>query len=162
MVEKIRSASFWHIKRRIRAICAILKTFLDEGVPEGLEQYLAGHEVSTVKRESWNSIKNGKLLDLIEKSGFKALITNDKRMEREQQLKHRPFATLVLSTNHWPTMGPNVDKILQAVDDCRPGTVIRVECGQFVPSRFRRYPAPLIHVPTRPDYIRLFVVGRSG
>jgi hypothetical protein len=47
-----------------------LKTFLDEGVPEGLEPYLAGREVSTVKRKGWNSIKNGKLLALIEKSGF--------------------------------------------------------------------------------------------
>jgi hypothetical protein len=119
-----------------------LKTFLDEGVPEGLEQYLAGHEVSTVKREGWNSIKNGTLLDLIEKSGFEAFITNDKRMEREQQLKGRLFATLVLSTNHWPTMEPNVDRIAQAVDDCKPGSVILVECGRFVPSRFRRNPAP--------------------
>jgi hypothetical protein len=107
---------------------------------KGLEPYLAGHEVSTVKREGWNSIKNGKLLDLIEKSGFEALITNDKRMEREQQLKRRPFATPVLSTNHWPTMKSNVDKIAQAVDDCKPGTVMRVECGRFVPSPFRRNP----------------------
>lgn len=119
-----------------------MKTFLDEGVPEGLEPYLAGREVSTVKRKGWNSIKNGKLLALIEKSGFEALITNDKRMEREQQLKRRPFATLVLSANHRPTMEPNVDKIAQAVDDCKPGTVMLVECGRFVPSRFRRNPAP--------------------
>jgi hypothetical protein len=119
-----------------------LKTFLDEGVPEGLEPYLAGREVSTVKREGWNSVKNGKLLDLIEQSGFQAFITNDKRMEHEKPLKRRPFATLLLSTNHWPTMKPHVDKIAHAVDDCRPGTVVRVECGRFVPSRFRGNPSP--------------------
>ncbi len=114
-----------------------MKTFLDEGVPEGPERYLADHEVSTVKREGWSSIKNGKLLDLIERSGFEAFITNDKWMEREQQLKRPPFATLLLSTNHWPTMKPHVDNIAQAVDDCKPGTVTRVDCGRFVPSRFR-------------------------
>jgi hypothetical protein len=115
-----------------------LKTILDEGVPEGLEPYLARYAVSTVKREGWNSIKNGKLLHLIEKSGFEAFVTNDQRMEREQQLKRRSFATLLLSRNHWPTLKSNAQKIAQAVDRCQPGTVVRVECGRFVPRRFRR------------------------
>ena len=59
-----------------------MKTILDEGVPEGFGLYLAGREVSTVGHQEWNSIKNGKLLDLIERSGFEAFITSDKRMER--------------------------------------------------------------------------------
>ena len=119
-----------------------MKTCLDEGVPEGLERYLVGHEVSTVKREGWNSITNGTLLDLILKAGFEAFITNDKRMEREQQLKRRPFATVLLSTNHWPTMEPNIDKIAQAVAGSKPGGVVRVECGRFVPNRFRKPSGP--------------------
>jgi hypothetical protein len=34
-------------------------------------------------------------IDLIEAAGFEAFITNDKRMEKEQALHRRPFATLM-------------------------------------------------------------------
>jgi hypothetical protein len=78
------------------------------------------------------------LLILIEKAGFEAFITNDKRMEHEQQLKSRPFATLLLSTSHWPTLEKNASKVAEALHSARPGTVIRVECGRFVPVRLRR------------------------
>jgi hypothetical protein len=78
-----------------------LKVILDEGVPEALADRLTGHQISTVRREGWGGIQNGTLLELIETAEFQAFITNDKRMERERDLVHRPFATLILSVSNW-------------------------------------------------------------
>lgn len=117
-----------------------MKVFLDEGVPEKLERHLPGHEVESAGSLGWKGMGNGKLLAAIEAAGYKAMITNDKNLEAQQQLLRRPFAILVLSATNWPVIEPHVDKVAQAVHDSKPGTVVRVDCGRFAPSRFRRKP----------------------
>ena len=119
-----------------------VKVIFDEGVPEVLEAYLPSYEISTVKRQGWRGTKNGKLLDLIEGAAFKVFITCDKRMEREQNLSCRPFAIFLLSTNHWPTMESHVGRIASALDKAQPGTVMEIDCGIFVPKRFRKLEGP--------------------
>ena len=56
----------------------------------------------------WASVKNGKLLALIEEAGYRAFITCDKNMESQRPLHLRPFAILLLSTNHCPSMEPHI------------------------------------------------------
>lgn len=115
---------------------------LDEGVPEQIAVHLPGHDVQSVRELGLKGVTNGRLLDAIEAGGFRAFITNDKRMEREQELSRRPFATLLLSTNHWPTIEPHVGAILAALDEAVPGAVCKVYCGTFVPRRFRKPAGP--------------------
>ena len=69
-------------------------------MPEGPARYLPAHEVTSVGRLKWEGTRNGKLVGAIEIVGFDVFITNDKRMEHEQNLARRPFAVLLLSTNH--------------------------------------------------------------
>jgi hypothetical protein len=111
-------------------------------VPEALAALLAGHEVTSVGAEGWKSVKNGKLLDLIEAAGFAAFITNDKRMEKEQVLYRRPFATLILSVPNWKIIRDRVGDIQVALDAALPGTVTTVDCGSFVPRRMRNPGSP--------------------
>lgn len=118
------------------------KIALDEGVPEQIAVHLLGHDVQSVRQLGLKGTKNGKLLDAIQAGEFRAFITNDKRMEREQNLGGRPFAILLLSTNHWPTIEPNVCAIASAVAEARPGAVCKVDCGSFVPRRFRKPAEP--------------------
>ncbi len=115
-----------------------MKVLFDEGVPRQLVSGVPDHDVSTVKSEGWLGIKNGRLLALIEAGGFRAFVTNDKQMVNQQQLVDRPFAVLLLSTNHWRTMERHVEAIANAIDNAVPGTVSEVFCGRFVPSKFRR------------------------
>lgn len=115
---------------------------LDEGVPAQIATHLSGHHVQSVRQLGLKGVANGRLLDAIEASGFRAFITNDKRMEREQNLSRRPFAILLLSTNHWPTIEPNIGVIVSAIVDARPGEVTKVNCGRFVPRRFRKPQGP--------------------
>lgn len=114
-----------------------MKVILDEGVPEALADRISGHEVSSVGSRGWKSVKNGKLLNLIEAAGCEALITHDKRMEREQALERRPFATLILSVSNWEIIRYRVADIQTAIDEAQPGEVTRVDVGRFVPRRFR-------------------------
>jgi hypothetical protein len=91
--------------------------------------------------EGWASVKNGKLLALIGQAGFRAFISADKNLETQQSLHGRPFAILLLSTNHWPSIRPNVGKIAEARDASEAGSVTTVDCGTFV-SRRARKPSP--------------------
>ena len=88
-------------------------------------------------RLKWEGTRNGKLVGTIEIVGFDVFITNDKRMEHEQNLARRPFAVLLLSTNHWLTLEPHSEKVAQALDGCELGTAMRVECRRFVPGKVR-------------------------
>jgi hypothetical protein len=112
-----------------------LKIILDEGVPRQVTQTLPGHDVTTVPAEGWASVKNGKLLSLIEAAGFGAFITCDKQMRDQQSFTGRPFAVLLLSSNYWPTIQPHLAKIAEAIDQARPGTVTLGSCGEFKKRR---------------------------
>jgi hypothetical protein len=119
-----------------------LKIALDEGVPEGLIEYLPGHDVQSVRQLGLRGVKNGKLLAAITEAAFDAFITNDKKMEAEGQLRLRPFLVLLLSTNHWPSIIPHVGKIAEVLGASVPGSVTKVDCGVFVPRRKRKGQAP--------------------
>jgi hypothetical protein len=97
-----------------------------------------------MKSQGWLGVKNGRLLDLIEQAAFEAFLTNDKQMENEQHLTDRSFAVLVLSTNHWETLEPHVSEIVSAIDRCQPGTVSKIDCGKFVPRKFRKPDDPAV------------------
>ncbi len=115
-----------------------MKALLDEGVPEALSEHLVGHEVSTVGGMQWKGVKNGRLLALIEKEQFEAFITADKRMQFEQTLERRPFAVLLLTTNHRPTLQLYYGRIAAALDTADKGKLTVVDRGAFVPRRFRK------------------------
>ena len=113
------------------------RVILDEGVPKKVALYLPGHDVTDVHEAGWDGVKNGKLLALIEKAGYDAFISNDKRIEFEQDWSKRPFAALLLSTNHWGTLERNIGNIAVALETAEPGAVTRVDVGRFVPRRHR-------------------------
>ena len=47
-----------------------MKVLLDEGVPEPVARSLRGHEVTSVIAAGWESVKNGILLSMMERSDF--------------------------------------------------------------------------------------------
>jgi hypothetical protein len=119
------SALFWPIGKLTNTCFGLENP--DEGVPKQVAQVLPGHEVTTVPDAGWASVKNGRLLALIEEAGYRAFITCDKNMESQQPLHRRPFAILLLSTNHFPSMEPHAAAIAEAVDKAEPGIVTKVE-----------------------------------
>lgn len=110
---------------------------LDEGVPENVIEHLPGHDVQSVRILGLKGTQNGRLLAAIAERSFDAFISNDKRLEAEGQLRRRPFAILLLSATNWNVIKPHVGKIAEALDHAEPGKVERVDCGKFIPRRFR-------------------------
>ena len=115
-----------------------MKVVLDEGVPEDLAFHLPGHQTHTVGKLGWKGTTNGHLLKLVESINTEAFVTADKNLQRQQVLANRPFAVLLLSTNNWPAIEQHVSAIAAALQQCRPGVVLPVECGRFIPKRLRK------------------------
>jgi len=64
-----------------------MKILLDESLPRKLKfDFGNEHEVWTVKEKGWLGVKNGVLLDLLEKDGFEVFVTVDQNLPYQQNL----------------------------------------------------------------------------
>lgn len=108
------------------------RCLLDENLSPKLRHCLGTHEVATAVYAGFGGLKNGKLLDAAEDAGFDILITADRTLQYEQNLKGRKLAIVSLSANSWSIIEPNVEQILLAVDAATAGSLTQVECGRFV------------------------------
>ena len=73
-----------------------MRILLDECMPELLRRDIAGHQVSTVSEMGWAGTKNGRLLDAAEAAGFDILLTVDRNIEHQQNLRGRSISLVVL------------------------------------------------------------------
>ena len=100
---------------------------LDECLPTTFRRFLPGHFVSTVRKEGWNGIKNGKLLRLIE-TRFEVFITVDQGLEFQQKTVGTKIGIVVLKAvnNKVQTLKALVPEVLSVLNRIKPGQVIRV------------------------------------
>jgi hypothetical protein len=66
----------------------------DHGTPKGLARALSGHTVHTAQSRGWDTLNNGALLNAAEEAGFELLLTTDRRIRYQQNLKARSIALL--------------------------------------------------------------------
>lgn len=85
------------------------------------------HEVRTAPEMGWGDLDNGDLLDAME-GRFDALVTVDKRLPRQQDLKGRSFGVVVLRarSNRLADLLPLVPALLQALGALKPGGIREV------------------------------------
>jgi len=104
-----------------------MRILLDESVPWRLGRLLTGHTTTSVQRQGWASIKNGKLLALA-CSEFDVLLTADKGMEYQQNPGTLPVAILVVraKSNRLEDLALAVPASLSALEDLPPRTITRV------------------------------------
>lgn len=74
-----------------------MRILFDQGTPRPLRSMLRPHSVTTTYVKGWDHLKNGQLLDAAEIDGFAVLITTDKNVQHQQNLKNRKIAVIVLS-----------------------------------------------------------------
>ena len=72
-----------------------MRVLIDECLPKKLKLELSDHFVQTVPEAGWASKQNGELLRLAEKD-FDVLLTNDRNIEHQQNLKQFDLAFIVL------------------------------------------------------------------
>jgi hypothetical protein len=103
-----------------------LKILLDEGVPKVIQKRLAKLSVSSVGEMGWRGIKNGALLDLMA-GQFQILITADKNLPFQQNLRKRQISAIVIPANDVPT----AIELLSQIEDA----VANIAAGEFIELR---------------------------
>jgi PIN like domain len=108
-----------------------MKILLDENLPHRLRHEFPNHEVITVTYMGWAGVKNGELLKLAEANSFAVLLTGDRNIAYQQNLKNRSIALVSLTALDWEIIGPHLTEIAVAIETAQPGSFQLVECGEF-------------------------------
>lgn len=104
-----------------------MRVLFDHGTPAPLIPFLEGHTVTKAKDEGWDKLVNGDLLKVAEHAGFDLLLTTDKNMVAQQNLKTRTIALVVLGNSQWRIVQRYVRRISAAVNAATPGSYAEVE-----------------------------------
>ena len=99
----------------------------DNGTPAPLRSFLKDHVVVEAVERGWDRLVNGELIAAAEAAGFDVLLTTDKNMQYQQNLKGRRLAFIVIGNQQWPTLRRYVEKVVAAVNAASPGSYIEVE-----------------------------------
>lgn len=104
-----------------------MRVLLDACVPKGLRRSLSGHQVRTAPEMGWGDLDNGDLLDAMT-SHFDALVTVDKNLPHQQQIRDRPIGVVVLraKSNRLSDLLPLVPDLLAALSTLQAGAVKEV------------------------------------
>ena len=100
----------------------------DHGTPKGLAGALSGHAVHTAQARGWDTLSNGALLNAAEAAGFELLLTTDRRIRHQQNLRARRIALVVLAgSTKWSSVRQHADRIAAVVAAATPGSYSEVE-----------------------------------
>jgi hypothetical protein len=111
-----------------------LKILFDEGVPRQLRELLQGRDITLVRDQGWTGIKNGRLLQLAEETGFDVLITSDQQLKYQQNLKGREIAIVVLPYNRRKWMALLLPGLTTTLDKIGPGDYVELPRPAELPS----------------------------
>lgn len=111
-----------------------MRLLLDECLPRKLKGGLPGYYVRTVPEMGWASIKNGKLLPLVE-AAFDVFVTIDGNLHYQQNMTGRQIALIVLSAkdNTIDTLLPLMPLVLAALPSIMPGQIVKISASSESP-----------------------------
>jgi hypothetical protein len=105
-----------------------MRILFDHGTPRGISAALKHHAVTTAFDKGWDTLHNGALLEAAEEEGFELLLTTDRRLQYQQNLKGRKIAIVVLTgTTKWSQVKLHLERIAAYVDACKAGEYSEVE-----------------------------------
>ena len=101
-----------------------MRVLLDSCVPRQLGNRLVGHEVRTAPELGWGDLDDGPLLDVMADQ-FDALVTADKALPKQQNLRTRSFGVVVLraKSNRLEDLLPLVPELIETLDKLGPREV---------------------------------------
>jgi hypothetical protein len=105
-----------------------LRVLLDEPVPHDLLLHLTGFDTATVQSLGWSGMKSGVLLRTAREAGFQALVTVDRRLEYQQNIRKSGLVIVVLQarSTRMPDLLPLIPALNAALLDIRAGEVVHV------------------------------------
>ena len=89
---------------------------------------MSGHTIHTAQSKGWDTLGNGALLNVAEEAGFEPLLTTDRRIRHQQNLRARRIALVVLTgSTKWSLVRQHADRIAAAVASATPGSYVEVD-----------------------------------
>jgi len=107
-----------------------MKVLLDECLPKKLKREVEADFVQTAPEAGWASKKNGELLRLAE-ADFDVLLTNDRNIEHQQNLKKfdLAFVVLVALTNDIADLKPLMPAANETLKTIKAGEIEYIEAS---------------------------------
>jgi len=96
-------------------------------VPRGLARFLNSHVVEEARSRGWEELANGDLIEAAERAGFDVIVTADKNIRYQQNLRTRRISLIVLGNSQWPMVRLAASRIAHAVNAARPGSYASVD-----------------------------------
>jgi hypothetical protein len=101
---------------------------VDEGVPRQLVVALQNAGVDAHRfKPIWKGFTNGKLIAAIERDGFDVLLTNDKNIASQQNLRGRTVAVVALPTNRRAAIMSRLADIIDTLGHAAPSQYLAIE-----------------------------------
>jgi hypothetical protein len=106
-----------------------VRVLLDEQIDWRMQRlFPEPFDVSTVLGLGWGGVRNGALLRRATEAGYGALVTMDRGIEHQQNVRAFPFGIVVLRarSNRLADTAPLVPGIVEVLGRIRPGEVAHV------------------------------------
>jgi len=110
-----------------------MRVLLDEHLPHRLRQLFAPEiEVVTVGYLGWQGTRNGNLLRAAQDEGFDVLITMDRGIPHEQDLRDLRIGILLLQakSNRMADLEPLMANVHETLARIQPGEILRVASAE--------------------------------
>ena len=104
-----------------------MKILFDNGTPKPIAHGLIGHEVSFARQIGWHELGNGELIQKAEDAGYEVLLSTDKNIRYQQNLRGRTISLVILGNSQWPLVQLHLERIVAAVNACTAGSYAEVE-----------------------------------
>jgi hypothetical protein len=99
----------------------------DHGTPRSIARWLPEHTVVGALAKGWDRLVNGELIKAAEAARFDLLLTTDKNIQYQQNLKGRRIAIIVLGNSNRPLVHRYIDRVVAAVNAATPGSFAEVD-----------------------------------
>ena len=105
-----------------------MRILLDECIDENLRHGFSGHECHTCRYAGLKGLANGVLLAAAEHAGYDVLITVDKNMPHQQNLRGRRVSVIVLDgpSTSFEDLVILMPDVLKSLEGLQLGEVLRV------------------------------------
>ena len=103
-----------------------MRVLFDHGTPSGIAAWLVDHKVTESRELGWEKLSNGELLRVAENAGFEVLLTTDKNIALQQNLKGRAIGVVALGNSPWRLCSDMSEELPLPLMDRRQGVTRRL------------------------------------
>jgi predicted nuclease of predicted toxin-antitoxin system len=105
-----------------------MRILVDECIDRRLRDLLPGHDCQTARYAGFGGLENGALLTAAENAGFDVLLTVDRGIEFQQDLRRRNIAIIILCAKsiRLKDLLPHMAECLAQLESIQRGQIVRI------------------------------------